>query len=756
MCNWEQEDKASLKKDMEKLIRRKLTKVGNKEIQCQYMTNCAAIAELIERSRAGMDIAEIARQGAAEQRRRDAEGEVLLATVNAENPNAEREQVERLVPPEEDMSEAIEEAWDDVSGKALDPDRVREARRLEMEYYDKMQVYDKVPIEECYRKTGKAPLKARWIDIDKGDRYRSRWVAKQFKNSDGEEWFAATPPLEALRAVISKAVSHRAGEQRGKRCLMLNDVSRAFFYAPVQHEIYVELCPEALRQGETGICGKLKMSMYGTKAAAQNWQRRVQKVMKEMGFIMGKSSPVVFYHPLKDIVALVHGDDFVSAGGRAELEWMREKLASKFEITTKMVGEDCDLLKDVKILNRRVRWVPGVGIEYEADHKHAEELIREAGVQGKKPLSSPMVREKAGEKDAEKEEDIQRRKQKGKLGAKTAEAEGEILEGPAVSKYRGMAARANYLAQDRPDLAYAAKELTRKMQHPTVEDEDKMRRFARYLIGRPRVKLMYHFQEDQSELTTFSDTDWAGCRRTRRSTSGGYTMRGAHLMKIWCKTQAVVALSSAEAELYGLVRAAAETLGGRSLWQDLGEHMSGRVMGDASAALGIISRQGIGKLRHLNTNYLWVQEQAMTGNIAFDKVSGHSNAADLFTKPLAEEDIRKFTEKMSGKFVDKAVPQDEAKMVATMVTQARCRMGLEEHLKEWRRTDLNAKNLKTSLKGGPPWTSVGARISIDLVRQKLLKAEKAGDILRANEHEIIEHTDLLTVLLYKPAKVARE
>ena len=52
-----------------------------------------------------------------------------------------------------------------------------------MEYYDKMHVFDKVPIAQCWERTGKAHLKARWVDIDKGTRYRSRWVAKQFRQS---------------------------------------------------------------------------------------------------------------------------------------------------------------------------------------------------------------------------------------------------------------------------------------------------------------------------------------------------------------------------------------------------------------------------------------------------------------------------------------------------------------------------------------------------------------------------------------------
>ena len=49
--------------------------------------------------------------------------------------------------------------------------------------------------------------KTKRVDIDKGTGYRFRWAAKQFKGSDSEEWFAATPPIEALRALISYTMS---------------------------------------------------------------------------------------------------------------------------------------------------------------------------------------------------------------------------------------------------------------------------------------------------------------------------------------------------------------------------------------------------------------------------------------------------------------------------------------------------------------------------------------------------------------------
>ena len=89
----------------------------------------------------------------------------------------------------------------------LQHDEGRYFLHLEMEYYDKMHVFDQVLIAHCWERTGKAHLKARWVDIDKGTRYRSRWVAKQFKGSDSEEWFAAAPPIEALRALISHTTS---------------------------------------------------------------------------------------------------------------------------------------------------------------------------------------------------------------------------------------------------------------------------------------------------------------------------------------------------------------------------------------------------------------------------------------------------------------------------------------------------------------------------------------------------------------------
>ena len=111
------------------------------------------------------------------------------------------------------------------------------------------------------------------------------------------------------------------------------------------------------------------------------------------------------------------------------------------------------------------------------------------------------------------------------------EKEGEEkLVGRDVTTFRALAARANYLALDRPDIQYSVKEICRGMANPARSDLLKMRRLARYLIGRPRLVIEYRFQGEVDQLHVYSDSDWAGCRRTAKSTSGGVAMRGGHCL----------------------------------------------------------------------------------------------------------------------------------------------------------------------------------------------------------------------------------
>ena len=125
----------------------------------------------------------------------------------------------------------------------------------------------------------------------------------------------------------------------------------------------------------------------------------------------------------------------------------------------------------------------------------------------------------------------------------------------------------------------------------------------------------------------FSDSDWAGCRRTARSTSGGALMSGAHLLKSLSSTQKNVTLSSAEAELVAAVKTCSECTGMSQFATDWGLHLSGHVHVDSLAAIGVARRRGNGKLRHERVGTLWIQELVEEGDISLQKNAGATNVA---------------------------------------------------------------------------------------------------------------------------------
>ena len=140
-------------------------------------------------------------------------------------------------------------------------------------------------------------------------------------------------------------------------------------------------------------------------------------------------------------------------------------------------------------------------------------------------------------------------------------------------------------------------------------------------------------------MVAYSDSDWAGDACTRRSFTGGAIYNGTHLIKTISKQQSVVALSSAEAELYALCKVATEALGVQAYLKDLGRGRAVDVFLDSSAALALTGKQSLGKAKHIEGQYMWVQGAAKDRRMTFSKVPGHSNPADLMTKALDGERI---------------------------------------------------------------------------------------------------------------------
>ncbi len=613
--------------------------------------------------------------------------------------------VDLATPPEEDPFQALyEEAEfvDDNSGMPLDKELAIQARKLEVEYFRKMGVYTKV-VREWWMK----PISTRWLDTNKGDEavpnYRARLVGREIKKDKRNDLFAATPPVESMRMLVSVCAS-RQGDHRHEKnfIVMTNDVKRAYFYAPVTRPIYVIIPPEDREPGDEDKVGQLNLSLYGTRDAAMNWTKTYTDFMVNLGFRKGRASPCNFFHPEREISTTVHGDDFTSTGTENQLRWLDTQLKSRFEIKTDYLGPGDNHAKQLRILNRILSWEHD-GIAYEADQRHAEIIIKSMNVQ--KSVSTPGSRDDAAaagppnttttistpttrhqpQRDQtvvsggplaslpptctstgwtgrpgysrttgadDHDGDVQSMMRTNSKASEGVEDEehgdaGEALGSADATVFRALAARANYLAQDRPDIQYAVKEIARRMSRPTGRDWILLKRLARYLLGAPRGVLKYYWQDMPSRFDVFVDSDWAGCKATARSTNGGAARFGWHTIKTWSSTQTIVALSSGEAELYSLTKGAAQTLGLLSLAADFGISAEGQLHTDATATLGIVQREGLGKLRHVNVQYLWIQDRIRGGELGACKVPGTENPADMMTKHLPAADILRHAEDLA-------------------------------------------------------------------------------------------------------------
>jgi len=411
------------------------------------------------------------------------------------------------------------------------------------------------------------------------------------------------------------------------------------------------------------------------RPAARAWEEDYVGKLASKGYKQGRSVPTVFYHEGSEMSGAVHGDDFTFLGYPEDLDELEKHLKSWFDLKVRgRLGPDPEDDKDITILGRHLNWGPE-GITIAADIKHAEAIKKYCGIDdNSKSLGNPGKKENAKEffEEMEKSE---------------SENDSEpVKDKKLIKEYRGMAATANYLAADRIDLAFAAKELCRDMSTPTKISFQKLKHLARYLVMVPEVVLFYEHQREPKELGTFVDSDWAGCTGTRKSTSGGFMVLGKHLVKSWSTTQSTIALSSGEAEFYAIVEGASRALGVQALMDDMGMKVELVILSDSSAGRSISLRKGTGKMRHLQVKFLWLQDATFEKRVKIEKVKGTENPADVATKFLTatemSEVVRKYGVVM--KIVEKSAKPDLKTKASrgvskVSITESPCVLGYNNH-----------------------------------------------------------------------------
>ena len=215
------------------------------------------------------------------------------------------------------------------------------------------------------------------------------------------------------------------------------------------------------------------------------------------------------------------------------------------------------------------------------------------------------------------------------------------LDSEDHSIYRTAVGRLLWVSLIRPDIAFAVKELARNVQGPTVENQHQLKHLLRYISKtmnyalqiRPTVTLPSKGTV-HVDVTAYGDTDWAGCKVTRKSTTGCVVQVLGSTVQHCSRTQQTVALSSCEAEVYGTGTALSEGLFVKSLIQETQlATVSLSTVTDSSSGKAFASKSGLSsKLKHVQLRYLWIQNCFASGDSKLKKTASADNLGDIGTK----------------------------------------------------------------------------------------------------------------------------
>ena len=161
------------------------------------------------------------------------------------------------------------EVHETSTGELLPSDLVAKGQAAEMQFMKGRTVWTHDTVENCTKATGRKPITTGWVDVNKGDRdrpnVRCRLTVQETRKqtsidtSDTAATFAATPPYEALRFLLSCWMTPRTNEE-WSHVVVFIDISRSHPHAPVRRDVWIK-SPEDPRANDPGICGKLVKSL---------------------------------------------------------------------------------------------------------------------------------------------------------------------------------------------------------------------------------------------------------------------------------------------------------------------------------------------------------------------------------------------------------------------------------------------------------------------------------------------------------------
>ena len=494
-----------------------------------------------------------------------------------------------------------------------DSEKWQSAMQEEMESLYSHDVWDLVVLPE-----GKKAVGSKWVyklkigANGKEERHKARLVAQGFNQKYGQDYDETFCPVvrsESIRSIIALAA---------KENLLLQqlDVSTAFLNGTLEEEVYMKQPEGFVKKGEEHLVCKLKKSIYGLKQSPRCWNTALDSHLKSIGLTQSQTDPCLYTGKEGErILVAVYVDDILVATKTSKtMDRIKNCLAKKFNM--KDLGNLKSFLGVQVQRDSSGIWIGQPG--------YAKKILRQFGMTESNPVSTPV--------------DISQKDQ-----------DSENSPSADRSVYQAAVGSLMYLSLwTRPDITYAVSKVARHSANPTHQHWIAVKRILRYLNGTYDRGIKYSSSSTET-LNGYSDADWAGDRKDRKSTSGYIFMLSGSPISWRSKKQTCVALSTAEAEYVALSAAAQEAIWLQNLLSELnGQNSPVTIHDDNQAAIAMSKNpQYHGKAKHIAIKFHFIREQVNNNRIKLQYCDTRNMIADIFTKGLSSEQHGKLSNMMN-------------------------------------------------------------------------------------------------------------
>ncbi|GJU78828.1 putative ribonuclease H-like domain-containing protein [Tanacetum coccineum] len=362
-------------------------------------------------------------------------------------------------------------------------------------------------------------------------RNKARLVAQGHRQEEGidyDEVFAPVARIEAIRLFLAFA------SYLGFMVYQM-DVKSAFLYGRIDEEVYVTQPKGFVDPQHPKKVYKVVKALYGLHQAPRAWYATLSTFLLKHGYRRGTIDKTLFLkkHKRDIILVQVYVDDIIF--GSTKKAWCDE-----FEALMKGEFEMSAMGELTFFLGLQVQQRPD-GIFINQD-KYVQEILKKFDLECVRTATTPYEAPKPKSKN---------------------EPDSPVN----VHLYRSMIGSLMYLTASRPDIMFAVSACSRFQVTPTTSNLEAVKKIFKYLKGQPRLGLWYP-RESPFVLEAYSDSDYAGANKDRKSTTGGCQFLGRRLISWQCKKQTIVATSSTEAEYVAAANCCGQTNGSRGWISD--------------------------------------------------------------------------------------------------------------------------------------------------------------------------------------------